>query len=287
MQFLLIGRDGTDPDALKRRLAARDAHVSLGDLMRERGELHFAVALLDQSQKMVGSAMVLEFASRRELDEWLKIEPYVKAGVWSSTEIHECRVGPSFARPEMPAGGASKPVEFKLSNGLAITEITKGDKAAYVKYLNDREIYDQTLRIPYPYTEADAEEWVNQVTLQTRERGRSVNWAIREPAGELIGGIGFLEFELGKSHRAEIGYWLAKPYWNRGIMTEAVGKVVEFGFSELGLTRITANVFESNAGSARVLEKCGFTLEGKLRKHYEKAGKIFDGRLYARLAGET
>lgn len=108
-----------------------------------------------------------------------------------------------------------------------------------------------------------------------------MNWAIRRTDGFLIGGIGYHDFELGKSHRAEIGYWLAKPYWGQGIMTEAVKKVAALAFEELGLVRITANVFHFNMGSAPVLKKAGFQLEGLLRKHYKKDGKVFDGRLYA------
>lgn len=64
-------------------------------------------------------------------------------------------------------------------------------------------------------------------------------------------------------------------------MTEAVKKITEYGFRELGLVRITAKVFYFNKGSARVLEKSGYTCEGILRNHYKKDGKIFDGKLYA------
>ena len=77
---------------------------------------------------------------------------------------------------------------------------------------------------------------------------------------------------------AEIGYWLAKPYWKKGIMSEAVKKICEIGFNEFGLSRITANVFEQNIGSARVVEKCGFTLEAACLKNYYKK----DGKLYAK-----
>ena len=117
----------------------------------------------------------------------------------------------------------------------------------------------------------------------TARQGRSVNWAIRRSDGFLVGGIGFHDFELGKSHKAELGYWLAKSYWGQGIMTQAVDAVARFGFQEFGLLRITANVFHFNIGSARVLEKAGFQLEGYLRKHYKKDGKIFDGKLYAKV----
>ena len=110
-----------------------------------------------------------------------------------------------------------------------------------------------------------------------------MNWAIREPGGVLVGGIGYHNLELGRSHRAELGYWLAKPYWGQGIMTGAVKRVTDLAFSEFDLVRVTAHVFAFNGGSARVLEKAGFQFEGLLRSHYKKDGKIFDGKLYAKV----
>jgi [ribosomal protein S5]-alanine N-acetyltransferase len=96
-----------------------------------------------------------------------------------------------------------------------------------------------------------------------------------------IGGCGFAGLQLGKSHRAEIGYWLAKPYWGQGIMTAIVRRLCEFAFAELSLVKIEAHVFAGNAASARVLEKCGFVQEGYLRKQYVKDGKYLDAKLFA------
>ena len=178
-------------------------------------------------------------------------------------------------------------MKLQINDSYYISEIKKTDKSAYLEHLQEKEIYDQTLAIPYPYTEADADWWINHNIEATKAQdGRSVNWAIRQKDGLLIGGIGFLDFKIGESHKAELGYWLAKPYWNKGVMTEAVKKATEHGFKEFGLTRITANVFHFNIGSAKVLEKVGFKCEGYLRSHYEKDGKIFDGKLYALLASD-
>ncbi|MGH9880451.1 MAG: GNAT family N-acetyltransferase, partial [Pyrinomonadaceae bacterium] len=86
-----------------------------------------------------------------------------------------------------------------------------------------------------------------------------------------------------RAHRVEFGYWLARPYWGQGIMTDAVRVFVRYAFSELGLLRLTAHVFESNIASARVLEKNGFKLEGHLREHFIKDGKLIDVRFYGLL----
>jgi uncharacterized protein len=57
------------------------------------------VAILDETDKMVGSVYVCDFESRQELDQWLKNEPYVTGNVWQQIEVHKCRVGPSFSKP--------------------------------------------------------------------------------------------------------------------------------------------------------------------------------------------
>lgn len=171
-------------------------------------------------------------------------------------------------------------MRLDLSGGIFISDTAPGDKEACLEHLAEREIYDSTLMIPHPYKPADADWWLNHNAEQAAKLGRSVNWAIREPGGRMIGAIGFHDYDP-KSHKVEIGYWLAKPWWGRGIMTEAVRAVARAAFEDFGLVRLTANVFEANARSARVLEKAGFSLEGTLRRFYRKDGRILDGKLYA------
>jgi ribosomal-protein-alanine N-acetyltransferase len=174
-------------------------------------------------------------------------------------------------------------MNLKINDSIHVSDITAADKPAYLEHLKEKQIQDQTGAIPYPYTGSDADWWITQVSETTAKLGRSINWAIRRADGFLVGGIGFHDFELGKSHRAEIGYWLAKPYWNQGIMTECVRKVTDYGFQEFGLVRIFAPVFDFNVGSARVLEKAGYLFEGTLRKHYLKEGRFLDGKMYAKI----
>jgi ribosomal-protein-alanine N-acetyltransferase len=174
-------------------------------------------------------------------------------------------------------------VDILVNEQVRLTEVRSSDKPALVEQLNDKEIYDRTLRIPYPYTDTNAEEWLAIVAKATQQQGRPVHWAIRNAEDHLIGACGFSDFQMGKSHRAEIGYWLAKPYWNRGIGTAVVRRACQYAFEEFGLVKITAHVFAANPASARVLEKCGFEQEGYLKKHYHKDGQYLDARLYARL----
>jgi uncharacterized protein len=96
MQFVVIAHDGSDEDALDRRMRARAAHIELGDRLRAEGHALYGVAMLDDAGTMVGSVMVMEYPSRAALDEWLAIEPYMIGGVWHDVQVRPCRVGPSF-----------------------------------------------------------------------------------------------------------------------------------------------------------------------------------------------
>jgi RimJ/RimL family protein N-acetyltransferase len=174
-------------------------------------------------------------------------------------------------------------VKIVVNDQIHLAEFRTSDKPALVEYLNDRDIYDRTLRIPFPYTEACADEWLALFAKSTDEQGRPIKFAIRTVEDNLIGGCGFDGFQLGKSHQAEVGYWLAKPYWGRGIMTSVVQRICQLAFEEFGLVKITAHVSACNPASARVLQKCGFQEEGFLRKHYLKDGQFIDVRLFGLL----
>ncbi len=169
-----------------------------------------------------------------------------------------------------------------ISDTILLSQYVPADKAALLEHFREKEIYDWTFRIPFPYGEKDADDFLSLVEKQTREIGQPVNWAVREKDGRLIGGVGFIDAGADESTESELGYWLAKPYWGRGIMTLVVKKVCEIGFAELSLDRITATVFDGNGRSVRVLEKAGFTLEKTLRDHYKKDGRTLDGKRYAR-----
>ena len=87
MQFLLIAYDGTDPEALQRRLDVREEHLQKINRLKMAGEFLFGGAILDNSGKMIGSMIVYEFPDRQVLDERLIDEPYITGGVWTKIEI--------------------------------------------------------------------------------------------------------------------------------------------------------------------------------------------------------
>ncbi len=98
MHFMVTGYDGTDEGAPARRQAARAAHLEYAAGMNGSGQLPYAVALLDDVGKMVGSVMILNLPSRAELDRWLAAEPYVVQKVWQRIEIRSVQPGPAFVR---------------------------------------------------------------------------------------------------------------------------------------------------------------------------------------------
>jgi len=92
MQFLLIAYDGTDNEALQRRLNVREEHLKKIGLLKRRGECLFGGAILDEVGKMIGSTIVYDFPDRHLLDEKLKEEPYMVNDVWKSVEIKHFRL---------------------------------------------------------------------------------------------------------------------------------------------------------------------------------------------------
>ncbi len=92
MQYLVIGRDGTDDRAPDRRMAVRQDHIDLGEKLRQSGNMWYGAALLDDDGRMNGSMLFMDFPSEKELQEWLDSEPYVTGKVWESIEIQKCSV---------------------------------------------------------------------------------------------------------------------------------------------------------------------------------------------------
>ena len=92
MQFLLLAYDGTDPEALQRRLNVREEHLKRISLLKKSGEFLFGGAILDNNGKMIGSMIVYDFPDRQSLEERLKDEPYLTGKVWEKTEIKPFRL---------------------------------------------------------------------------------------------------------------------------------------------------------------------------------------------------
>ena len=121
-------------------------------------------------------------------------------------------------------------------------------------------------RLPNPYTEDDANWWLNLVV-----------------DGKIVGSVSVERNADIYRLDGELGYMLLRDYWNRGLMSQAVGQVCEIAIKELGLNRITANVFHPNIASQRILQKNGFKQEGVMRKAVIKEGIFYDILIYGLL----
>ncbi|KAA5541325.1 GNAT family N-acetyltransferase [Roseiconus nitratireducens] len=176
---------------------------------------------------------------------------------------------------------APESARIEIGSGRYLSELEDTDKPSLVEYLNDTQLHENTLRIPFPYRSEDADAFVHGVQEVTRAYGRPLHFAIRDTSGRAIGGIGFDELSVG--HCAEIGYWLGRPFWGQGIMSDAVKAACRYAIDQWQLVRISAHVFPKNPASARVLEKNDFHREGRLRRYRQKDGQFLDSDLFARL----
>ena len=156
------------------------------------------------------------------------------------------------------------------------------DKDALVKYANNQNV-SKNLRdsFPFPYTEKDAVKWLNLACIQNPE----VNFAIANQE-ELIGGIGLLLQPDVYRYSAEVGYWLAEPFWGKGIATKALLAFTKYAFEQFDLERLFAGVFEGNDPSVKVLEKAGYQFEGRYRKAVYKDNEFKDQLMYGILKEE-
>ena len=166
-----------------------------------------------------------------------------------------------------------------IDEDLSLDRLSEEDVPSLVRYLNDRSIYERTLTIPFPYAEADAQKWLGLCRTVEQREGQPAHFAIRDQQFGLIGVLGFDDCTIGKSHKAEVGYWLGQPFRGRGITTRAVAAACEHAFRNFQLEKITAGVYDFNEPSKRVLLKCGFQLEGLLRQW---GIQVLPGRTIAR-----
>lgn len=164
-----------------------------------------------------------------------------------------------------------------------LNELHVSDKEQLVFLMNDKGIYDNTLKVPHPYGIDDAETWLEIVYKKKLTEPIQTEWVIRDKEGLLIGGIGLVQSMIDKPHKNELGYWLGRPYWGKGIMTEVVKKLSDHLLANTDLVRLEAHVFAHNFPSMKVLEKAGFKREGILRKNHKKNDTYLDGFLYAKL----
>lgn len=168
---------------------------------------------------------------------------------------------------------------------LTLRPYALSDIPALLPLIGAREVAATTLRIPHPYTESDARDFIARTQEGLLNGGELRVAIILRESDTLCGGVG-LRIEA-EHRRAELGYWIGVPYWGNGYATEAATALVKYGFSTLGLHRIFASHVTNNPASARVLRKIGMRHEGCHRAHILKWGEFLDLEMYALLASDV
>lgn len=169
---------------------------------------------------------------------------------------------------------------YRKMGAYKIRNWQKKDAPSLAKYANNRNIW-MHLRdaFPHPYSLQDADAFI----LRVIESNPKTVFAIATQS-EAIGSIGLIPGKDVHRYTAEMGYWLAEPFWGKGIMTQAIKSLTNFAIKDLKMIRVFAEPYITNPASARVLEKAGFLCEGILRSNVIKDGKVLDQFLYSYIA---
>lgn len=153
----------------------------------------------------------------------------------------------------------------------------ESDLGNLIKFANNKKISDNlTDKFPYPYTSDYGKRFIEFA----QSMKPPIVFAI-DVDGIAIGGIGVHPQTDISRKNAELGYWLAEPYWGKGITTEAVKQIIDYGFKEFDITRIYARPFDNNIASKRVLEKVGFTFETRFKNTLIKNNILQDELFFA------
>lgn len=134
--------------------------------------------------------------------------------------------------------------------------------------------------LPYPYTEKDAEEYIEAMLSSDKTKTFAFAITVNDI---VVGSIGVFRCDNIHFRTAEMGYYIGEPYWGKGLGTSAVKQVCSYIFQNTDIIRIFAEPFAYNTASCRILEKAGFQFEGIMRSNAVKNGKIIDMKMYSRI----
>lgn len=160
---------------------------------------------------------------------------------------------------------------------LILSQLKEEDLDLVTEYLQNRIFSDLTSNIPYPYTRQDAEFWL-KMSGAAFDKNTGFTFAVRNKEGQIMGAVGLHDRDDDK---AELGYWMGIPFWNKGYITEAAKAVIDFGFKELHVNKIYATCFLHNPASGRIMEKAGMEQEALLKQHLKKDDEYFDVMMYS------
>lgn len=151
------------------------------------------------------------------------------------------------------------------------------DQSTLANLANNTRISDMmTDAFPSPYSSDEAVAFIQRVSAPPVPNILAITWE-----GDIAGSIGVFPQQDINRLNAEIGYWLGEPFWNKGIMSEALKAMCKYAFFYFPVTRLFARPYPHNNASIRVLEKAGFTLEARIKDALIKKGVVLDELIYA------
>jgi RimJ/RimL family protein N-acetyltransferase len=164
-----------------------------------------------------------------------------------------------------------------------LRKLEQSDLPLIVQYANNQKIADNVLSLPHPYQQKDALDWMASAYQGFEEKQIYVFAIAMQETDAFVGAIG-LHLDM-TNNKAELGYWIGEPHWNKGIATEAIEAVLQFGFGSLDLQKIYATHFTDSPASGKVMTKNGMIREGNLKDHYKK-GTVYKSVIQCRLTKE-
>ncbi len=154
---------------------------------------------------------------------------------------------------------------------------TISDLSSLVKYANNWNVAKNlTDKFPFPYSESNGQAFIEFAT-----KGNPIHIFAIDVDGQAIGAIGVHPQDDIHKKNAELGYWLAEPFWGQGIMSSAIKQTIDFAFSTYAIDRVFARPFGTNMASQKVLEKNNFILEARFEKVLIKNNEYLDELIYA------
>ena len=164
-----------------------------------------------------------------------------------------------------------------MQNELKLRPFQEADLPGFAKYANNYKVSDyMTDAFPHPYSLQDAMNFFERFKEHCPSQVLAIEWK-----GDVVGAIGIHPQNDIHQGNAEMGYWIAEPFWGQGLAGEAIKRMIQYAFENFDIQRIFARPFGSNKASHRVLEKNGFTLEARFEKTLLKNGRVEDELVYA------
>jgi len=213
-----------------------------------------------------------------------RIEGTIRAALAQRGELRDAWVGTLLATDDREPKGRWLEVPVLDGDGIRLRPWRESDVPRIVEACSDERTRQWLGRLPEPYDESEARAWLEHQSAGLAD-GQRVEWAVVDPADDVaLASISF--FDYRPEVELEIGYWAHPDARGRGVVTRAMGRVIEYAFDDLGVRRVMAGAAVDNAASRHVIEANGLVAWGTERLGTEVSGGRTDCVFYDVLVEE-